>query len=154
MVQLHKQSKIDVAMQMEYKRQQTIISNEKLQYDTNTILVNLGYKETTTLNKISTSATQNLIHNKCWIKSKQTEGFATNNKVSFFTTAFCNSKENFKNKFDIIILQEATESSSNNQMPITTIKEYLKPGGCIFYGYPQKGIRYFEGITKQVLVIE
>lgn len=42
----------------------------------------------------------------------------------------------FKNKFDLIVLKDVIEHIPNQEKIILAFKKFLKPGGCIFFGFP------------------
>lgn len=44
--------------------------------------------------------------------------------------------EKFRNKFDIIILKDVIEHVPEQQKFVTYLKNFLKPGGQIFFGFP------------------
>ena len=68
---------------------------------------------------------------KQWLQQEISEG-----KLQLISSNIYDVKENFKNQFDIIVLKDVIEHIHDQPKLIAWMKEFLKPDGIIFFGFP------------------
>jgi SAM-dependent methyltransferase len=72
-----------------------------------------------------------LIDSRVWMKEEIASG-----KLKLISSNIYDIKEDFRNQFDIIILKDVIEHIHDQEKLIAWMKDFLKPNGVIFFGFP------------------
>lgn len=79
-----------------------------------------------------------LSESRAGLARKNLSSFIEEGRVSIVESNIYNPQfiETYREKFDLIILKDVIEHIPDQQKIIITLKQFLKPGGKIFFGFP------------------
>ncbi len=72
-----------------------------------------------------------LVDSRVWMKEEIASG-----ALKLIASNIYDIKEDFRNQFDIIILKDVIEHIHDQEKLIAWMKDFLKPEGLIFFGFP------------------